>query len=45
MNLMSTQIIVNDDGNIIIGNGGMQILASINQTGSINKTAKEMKMS
>jgi molybdate transport system regulatory protein len=29
----------------LLETGGMQILASINQTGSINKTAKEMKMS
>ena len=45
MKLRSTQVIVNDDGNIIMGNGRMQILASINKTGSINKTAKEMNMS
>ena len=45
MKLKSTQVIVNDAGEIIMGNGRMQILASLNQTGSINKTAKEMKMS
>lgn len=45
MKLKSTQVIVNDAGEIIIGNGRMQILASLNQTGSINKTAKKMKMS
>jgi molybdate transport system regulatory protein len=45
MKLKSTQVIVNDNGDIIMGNGRMQILASINQTGSINKTAKALKMS
>jgi molybdate transport system regulatory protein len=45
MKLRSTQVIVNDDGKIVMGNGRMQILTSIIQTGSINKTAKELKMS
>lgn len=45
MKLRSTQVIVNDDGKIVMGNGRMQILFSIDQTGSINKTAKELKMS
>lgn len=45
MKLRSTQVIVNDDEKIVMGNGRMKILESINRTGSINKTAKEMKMS
>lgn len=45
MKLRSNQLIVNDDGDIIMGNGRMQILNSIDRTGSINQTSKEMKMS
>lgn len=45
MKLKSSQVVVNDDGDIVMGNGRMQILSSILRTGSINKTAKEMKMS
>ena len=44
MKLQSSYMLVNDEGNIIMGNGRMRILASIEQTGSINKTAKELKM-
>lgn len=45
MKLRSSQMLVNDDGEIILGFGRMKILASIQQTGSINKTAKDLKMS
>lgn len=37
-------MICNDDGDIIMGNGRMRILCSIEKTGSINQTAKELKM-
>jgi len=39
------QLLVSRDGGIIMGKGRMDILDSIDRTGSINKTAKEMKMS
>ncbi len=45
MKLRSMQLLVGDDGGIIMGKGRMDILASINRTGSINKTAKELGMS
>jgi molybdate transport system regulatory protein len=45
MKLKSHQLLVSDDGGIIMGNGRMQILDLIDQTGSINQTSKEMKMS
>lgn len=45
MKLRSSQLIINDDGDIIMGNGRMAILDSIDRTGSINQTSKEMKMS
>ncbi len=45
MKLRSNQLIINDDGGIIMGNGRMQILYSIDRTGSINQTSKEMNMS
>lgn len=45
MKLRSSQILVNDDGEIIMGNGRMLILESIDRTGSINQTSKELKMS
>ena len=45
MKLKSNQLLLNDDGDIIMGNGRMQILYSIDRTGSINQTSKEMKMS
>lgn len=45
MKLRSSQLLVNDDGGIIMGNGRMLILESISRTGSINQTAKELKMS
>lgn len=45
MKLRSSQLIVNDEGGIIMGTGRMIILESIDRTKSINKTAKELKMS
>ncbi len=45
MKLKSSQLLINDDGGIIMGTGRMKILSSIIKTGSINQTAKEMKMS
>jgi len=45
MKLRSNQLLVNDNGAIIMGNGRMAILESINETGSINQTSKKMKMS
>ncbi len=45
MKLKSNQLLTNDDGGIIMGTGRMEILSSIIRTGSINQTAKEMKMS
>ena len=43
--LKSSQWIVDQDNNIIIGEGRAQILENIEKTGSINQTAKMMKMS
>ncbi|MBW1729350.1 MAG: LysR family transcriptional regulator [Deltaproteobacteria bacterium] len=43
--LKSRQWIVDEHDNIIIGEGRCQILENIEKTGSINKTAKLMKMS
>jgi molybdate transport system regulatory protein len=45
MKLRSSQIILNDEGEIVLGAGRMKILESLDQTGSINKTAKVLKMS
>jgi molybdate transport system regulatory protein len=45
MKFRSNQMVTSDDGNIIMGNGRMQILDSLERTGSINQTSKEMKMS
>ncbi|MCG8636507.1 MAG: LysR family transcriptional regulator [Desulfobacterales bacterium] len=45
MKLRSMQLLVDDTGGIIMGKGRMDILDSIDRTGSINKTAKEMGMS
>ena len=45
MRLKSSQMLVSDSGDIIMGKGRMEILASIDRTGSINKTAKELNMS
>ena len=43
--LRSSQWIVDADNNIIIGEGRAKILEHIDQTGSMNQTAKLMKMS
>ncbi|WP_161626890.1 winged helix-turn-helix domain-containing protein [Desulfospira joergensenii] len=45
MQIRSSQLLVNDDGNIIMGTGRMTILETLDRTGSINKTAKELNMS
>jgi molybdate transport system regulatory protein len=44
MKLRSNQLLVNDDGDIIMGTGRMTILECIDRTRSINQTAKELKM-
>lgn len=43
--LRSSYWIVDSDNNIVFGKGRMEILESIAQTGSINQTAKLLKMS
>ena len=43
--LRSSHWIVDDRGNIVFGKGRLEILESIEKTGSINQTAKAMKMS
>jgi molybdate transport system regulatory protein len=45
LRLKSSQWIVDEDDNAIIGKGRMEILENIEKTGSINQTAKMMKMS
>ena len=45
LKLRSSHWIVDQDNNIIIGKGRMEILENIEKTGSINQTAKLMKMS
>ena len=45
LRLRSRQWLVNEKGDIIIGEGRKEILEKIDMTGSINKTAKIMKMS
>ncbi len=45
LKLKSSQWIVDEDNNIIIGKGRAEILENIEKTGSINKTAKMMQMS
>ena len=45
LNLRSSYWIVDEDGDIIIGKGRAEILANIEKTGSINQTAKVMRMS
>ncbi len=45
MKLKSSHWLINNDGGIIMGKGRMEILDSIEQTGSINQTSKDMKMS
>jgi molybdate transport system regulatory protein len=45
LKLLSRHWIVNRKGDIIIGEGRSEILENIEKTGSLNKTAKIMKMS
>ncbi|UCD31313.1 MAG: LysR family transcriptional regulator [Desulfobacterales bacterium] len=45
LKLKSSQWIIDEQGNIVIGKGRMEILEHIENTGSINQTAKMMKMS
>ena len=45
LKLKSSQWIVDEDNNIIIGKGRAEILENIEKTGSINQTAKMMQMS
>jgi len=45
LRLKSRQWIVDEDGGIIMGEGRKKILEYIEKTGSINQTAKVMKMS
>ena len=45
LRLRSRQWIVDEEGKIIIGEGRREILENIEKTGSINQTAKLMKMS
>ncbi|MGB5749170.1 MAG: LysR family transcriptional regulator [Desulfobacterales bacterium] len=45
LRLKSSQWIVDEHDNPIIGLGRMEILDNIEKTGSINQTAKRMKMS
>ena len=45
LELRSRHWIVNEEGKIVIGEGRKAILENIERTGSINKTAKIMKMS
>ena len=45
LKLKSRQLIVDEHDNIIMGEGRKEIFENIERTGSINKTAKLMKMS
>jgi molybdate transport system regulatory protein len=45
LKLRSSQWIVDEHNNIIIGKGRAEILENIERTGSINQAAKAMKMS
>ena len=45
LKLRSSQWIVDENNNIIIGEGRARILEHIEKTGSMNQTAKMMKMS
>ena len=45
LKLRSSQWIVDEHNNIIIGKGRMEILENIEKTGSMNQVAKQMKMS
>lgn len=45
LELRSSYWIIDSNGDIVFGKGRMEILESIAQTGSINQTAKTLKMS
>ena len=45
LKLLSKQWIVDEDNNIIIGEGRSEILELVQQTGSLNQVAKMLKMS
>jgi molybdate transport system regulatory protein len=45
LRLLSKQWLVDENGEIIIGEGRQEILETIERTGSLNQTAKIMKMS
>jgi molybdate transport system regulatory protein len=45
LKLLSKQWVVDQNNNIIIGEGRKKILETIEKTGSLNQTAKLMKMS
>jgi molybdate transport system regulatory protein len=45
LKLLSKQWVVDENNNIIIGEGRKEILETIERTGSLNQTAKVMKMS
>jgi molybdate transport system regulatory protein len=45
LKLRSSQWIVDENNNIILGKGRMEILENIEKTGSMNQAAKQMKMS
>ncbi len=45
LKLRSRHWIVNENDQVILGKGRMEILANIEKTGSINQAAKAMKMS
>jgi len=45
LELRSSHWIVDQDNNIIFGKGRLEILETIDRTGSINQTAKALKMS
>ena len=45
LKLRSSHWIVNENNEIILGKGRMEILENIEKTGSINQAAKRMKMS
>lgn len=44
MKLRTSQLLLNDDGKIIMGSGRMAIFESLQHTGSINQTARELNM-
>lgn len=44
MKLRTSQLLLNDDGKIIMGSGRLAIFESLQHTGSINQTARELNM-